>query len=81
MRFVPMERIDYGTNLGIGFEYGLAPSATWNVGQYPDTLRQNGQWQVGAIIYQNNTGTVYVSGITVTGAGGVSSITSDHGKL
>ena len=81
MRLVPMERIDYGTNLGIGFEYGLAPSATWNVGQYPDTLRQNGQWQVGAIIYQNNTDMVFVSGITITGAGGVSGITSDHGKL
>jgi len=48
---VPAARMDYGTNLGAPFEYGLATSARWNVGQYPDTVRQNGTWQVGAVLY------------------------------
>ncbi len=78
---VPAARIDYGTNLGNGFDYGLATTARWSVGQYPDTVRQNGQWQVGAIVYENNSGMIHVSGITITGAGGVSSITSDYGTL
>jgi hypothetical protein len=81
MFLVPAARIDYGTNLGIDFEYGLGPFATWNVGHYPDTVRQNGLWQIGAVIYENHSGMVYVNGIAVTGAEGVSDITSDHGTL
>ncbi len=78
---VPAARMDYGTNLGAPFEYGLATSARWNVGQYPDTVRQNGTWQVGAILYAGTSSTINVTGITVTGAGGASTITTSRGTL
>ena len=78
---VPAARMDYGTNLGAAFEYGLATSARWSVGQYPDTVRQNGTWQVGAILYAGTSSTIKVTGITVTGAGGASTITADRGTL
>jgi hypothetical protein len=49
--FVPAERLDYGTNLGESLIEGLAIDAAWsNVS--PHTANQNGVWQVGARIYE-----------------------------
>jgi parallel beta-helix repeat protein len=48
--FVPTVRMDFGTNLGIDYQYGLASTAEWVAGKYPDTIQQNTNWQVGAII-------------------------------
>jgi hypothetical protein len=49
--FVPAERLDYGTNLGESLIEGLAIDAAWsNVS--PHTANQNGIWQVGARIYE-----------------------------
>jgi len=69
LSLVPSARMDYGTNLGTGFDYGLATTARWNVGQYPDTVQQNGTWQVGAIVYAPSSGPVGVTGITLTSSG------------
>jgi hypothetical protein len=49
--FVPKKRLDYGTNLGTGWETGLSTTATWITGTAPATTIQNGKWQAGAIIY------------------------------
>lgn len=49
--FVPSNRLDYGTNLGSGWETGLSTSAIWITGSAPATTIQNGKWQAGAIIY------------------------------
>jgi len=49
--FVPKKRLDYGTNLGTGWETGLSTTATWITGSAPATTIQNGKWQAGAIIY------------------------------
>ena len=61
--FVPRERLDYGTNLGIDYSTGLATDASWNVGITPNTTIQNGTWQVGAVLYEAETpqedGSVY----------------------
>ncbi len=49
--FVPNSRLDYGTDLGSEFSEGLAVDAVWgNVS--PHTVVQNGIWQVGARIYE-----------------------------
>lgn len=48
--FVPTIRLDFGTNLGSDYSQGLAPTAEWVAGKYPDTFPQNTNWQVGAII-------------------------------
>lgn len=49
--FVPKKRLDYGTNLGTGWQTGLSTSAAWNTGSTPATTNQNGTWQAGAVIY------------------------------
>jgi hypothetical protein len=49
--FIPAARLDHGADLGAEFEYGLATTAQWIVGQSPDVTRQNGIWQVGAVVY------------------------------
>ena len=77
--FVPAARLDYGTNLGSYFEKGLAVNAIWGSGN-PANSTQNGTWQVGARIYETSS-TIRVTGITVTGAGGATTITTDNGTL
>ena len=77
--FVPAARLNYGTNLGTTWQTGLSTTASWIVGTAPETSVQNGAWQVGARIY--STQVVPVSGITVTGQGGATTITSDNGTL
>jgi hypothetical protein len=49
--FVPRNRLDYGINLGTGWQTGLSTSAAWSAGSTPATTNQNGTWQAGAIIY------------------------------
>ena len=76
--FVPLERLDYGTDLGPTWQKGLAVDAVWGSGD-PATTNQNGTWQAGARIYSSDR--VPVTGITISGAGGSNSITSDNGTL
>jgi uncharacterized protein YjdB len=76
--FVPLERLDYGTDLGTTWQKGLAIDAIWGSGD-PATTNQNGTWQAGARIYSSDR--VPVTGITVTGAGGANSVTTDNGTL
>ncbi|MGD0756306.1 MAG: Ig-like domain-containing protein [Bacteroidales bacterium] len=77
--FVPASRLNYGTNLGTSWQTGLSISASWNAGSAPATTNQNGTWQVGARIYSSQI--IPVSGISVTGAGGSSAISTDNGSL
>jgi hypothetical protein len=74
---VPTTRLDYGTNLGTEWNAGLSTAATWVAGTSPETTNQNGTWQVGAGVY----GSIPISAITLTGAGGLTSITTDNGTL
>ena len=76
--FVPDTRLDYGTNLGNIWEKGLSVDAVWGSTD-PETADQNGDWQVGARIYSSQR--VPVTGITVSGAGGATTITTDNGTL
>jgi hypothetical protein len=48
---IPTARLDYGTDLGTGYDYGLDTNATWVVDSFIDTLQQNGNWQVGAYVF------------------------------
>jgi len=48
---VPTSRLDYGTDLGTDYDYGLATDVEWVVGSFVDTLQQNGDWQVGAHVF------------------------------
>lgn len=48
--FVPTARLDYGTDLGDFYDVGLSPAYEFIAGTYPDTIAQNGDWQVGAVI-------------------------------
>lgn len=50
INMVPEKRLDFGVDLGDEFNTGLAVTAKWVVGEYPDTAKQNGKWQVGAVI-------------------------------
>jgi len=51
VNFVPAARLDYGTDLGTSWAEGLAVTAKWGTTD-PETVMQNGTWQVGAIIYE-----------------------------
>ncbi len=53
--FVPVERLNFGVDLGSDHATGLATTTTWELGKYPDTAEQNGEWQVGAVLYGVNT--------------------------
>lgn len=75
---VPTTRLDYGKNLGAEWQTGLSTKANWVPGTSPATAIQNGTWQIGARVY--NT-TIPITGITVTGAGGLAAITKDNGTL
>jgi Bacterial Ig domain/Putative flagellar system-associated repeat/Secretion system C-terminal sorting domain len=66
--FVPDSRLDYGTDLGTTWPQGLSTTAVWDVGSSPVTTDQNGTWQVGARIYEANTGTVSYIGSVVENA-------------
>lgn len=48
--FVPVERLDYGINLGSFLQAGLSVSAKWGITD-PETTFQNGSWQTGARIH------------------------------
>jgi|WetSurMetagenome_2_1015567.scaffolds.fasta_scaffold03649_2 uncharacterized protein YjdB len=76
--FVPAVRLDYGTNLGATWQKGLAVDAVWSTAD-PTTADQNDTWQVGARIYSSQM--VPVTGISVSGAGGSTSISTDNGTL
>ena len=58
--FVPLSRLDYGIDMGADYDLGLSISASWNPGQYPSTVRQNGSWQVGAILFDEDADPVPV---------------------
>jgi hypothetical protein len=49
--FVPVARLDHGTDLGITWAEGLSVNAKWGTTS-PETAMQNGTWQVGAMIYK-----------------------------
>jgi len=51
INFVPAERLNYGTSLGSSWTEGLSVNAKWGTTS-PETASQNGQWQVGAVIYK-----------------------------
>lgn len=74
---VPANRLDYGKNLGTEWQAGLSATATWNVGYSPALTNQNGTWQVGARVKP----LIHVTTISLTGAGGATSIITDNGTL
>lgn len=51
--FIPVERLDYGIDLGDEWKAGLSINAQWIPGVPPSTTNQNGIWQVGARIKGN----------------------------
>ena len=51
INFVPAARLDYGKDLGSEFSEGLAINAKWGTTD-PETAKQNGKWQAGAVIYK-----------------------------
>lgn len=77
VNFVPSTRLNFGTNLGAEWQTGLSTTAQWVLGTSPATANQNGTWQVGASLYKH----ISVSGISVNGAGGENTITTDNGSL
>jgi hypothetical protein len=50
VNFVPVARLDYGTDLGSTWKDGLSINTAWGTTD-PATTNQNGKWQVGAILY------------------------------
>jgi uncharacterized repeat protein (TIGR02059 family) len=48
--FIPQARLDYGRDLGSSWALGLSIHAEWGKGS-PIISRQNGPWQVGAVIH------------------------------
>jgi len=50
VNFVPVERLDYGTDLGSEWNKGLSIDAVWGNSD-PEITIQNGKWQAGARIY------------------------------
>lgn len=53
--FVPVSRLNYGTDLGTEWITGLSASATWS-SLYPATAAQNGTWQAGARVFTPSSG-------------------------
>lgn len=51
VNFVPAARLDYGKDLGSIWAEGLSVNAKWGTTN-PETVSQNGKWQVGAVIYK-----------------------------
>jgi hypothetical protein len=54
VEFVPASRLDYGTDLGTAWQFGLSTTAKWVPGVAPETANQNGTWQVGARVYNTS---------------------------
>lgn len=48
--FIPESRLDYGIDLGTALAEGLSVNAKWGTTS-PETIMQNGKWQVGAVIH------------------------------
>jgi len=78
INFVPTVRLDYGIDLGTTWQKGLSVDGVWGSSD-PETVNQNGTWQVGARIYSSQV--VPAESISITGAGGATSITNDNGTL
>jgi hypothetical protein len=58
--FVPSAPLYYGTNLGAGWQTGLAANGVWSTSAMPATANQGSTWQVGArIISQSGSLTAY----------------------
>jgi len=74
---VPTTRLNYGKNLGKEWESGLSTTASWVPGTSPATTNQNATWQVGARVYES----IPVTSIYLTGAEGVTNISTDEGTL
>jgi hypothetical protein len=53
--FVPIARLNYGTNLTSTWQTGLSPTAVWTVNISPGTTNQDSNWQVGARILGEQT--------------------------
>jgi uncharacterized repeat protein (TIGR02059 family) len=51
VNFTPSKRLDYGKDLGAEWATGLSSKAVWS-NKDPETVSQNGTWQVGAVIYE-----------------------------
>lgn len=51
--FVPLTRLDYGTDLGSEWQAGLSTNSSWGKTD-PETTNQNGIWQVGAYVFQSD---------------------------
>ena len=49
--FIPKERLDFGKDLGVGFDIGISVDNNWTPGVSTITTKQQGMWQVGAVIY------------------------------
>ena len=60
INFAPTARLDYGTDLGASYNEGLAVNAIWGSGD-PATATQNGDWQVGATLWETSSTAYYVS--------------------
>lgn len=46
--FIPIARLNYGTNLTSTWQTGLSASAVWTLNVSPSTANQDANWQVGA---------------------------------
>ena len=71
--FVPLARLDYGTDLTSTWETGLSDDAAWVVGTSPTTTTQDTTWQTGAIIIASEVipdAPYDDMEITITGQGG-----------
>lgn len=62
--FVPETRLDYGTDLGLQWNMGISVNARWGTAD-PATTLQNGNWQVGAVIYEGSGGSSDSNEITI----------------
>jgi hypothetical protein len=54
INFVPEQRLDFGKDLGSDWKDGLAVNAMWGTTD-PAVASQNGKWQVGAVVYAQET--------------------------
>ena len=50
INFVPAKRLDYGISLDSMWMDGLSTDAKWGTTD-PETTKQNGKWQVGAVVH------------------------------
>ena len=50
--FIPTTALEYGETLGDEYSYALDTGYVFSLGSHPDTVLQEGTWQVGAVIYE-----------------------------